>query len=66
MSVSDFRYEYHLLLSDFLNDYIAVLETSREFPDNTIDIRCVERLIAEIREFIREQNLNEIPWKDKF
>lgn len=66
MSVSDFRYEYHLLLSDFLSDYIAVLETSKEFPDNSIDISCVDRLINEIRQFIREQNLDEIPWNDNF
>jgi hypothetical protein len=66
MTVSDFRYEYQILLSDFLNEYMAILETSKEFPGQTIDPDRVDRLIGEIREFIREQNLDISFWNETF
>jgi hypothetical protein len=57
MQVSDFKNEYNLLLLRFLEDYIQVLLTAKDFPDQAIDKNRIDLLIKDIQDFITSQHL---------
>jgi hypothetical protein len=57
IAVSSFKYEYNLLLLRFLEEYIRILRTAEDFPDQAIDKSRIEGLITEIKSFIISQNL---------
>lgn len=57
ITVASFKYEYNLLLLRFLEDYIRILRTAEDFPDQAIDKIRIEGLISEIKSFIINQNL---------
>lgn len=54
-SVNELRKEYNSLLSDFLTDFIRILESTRNFPDKDIDKTKTGQLIKDIEYFIDNQ-----------
>ena len=57
ISVTEFKNEYNLLLFRFLDDYIRILETAKNFPDQVIDKSRIDGFILEIKSFIDSHKL---------
>jgi hypothetical protein len=45
------------LLFRFLDEYTRILESAKTFPDQAIDKKRIDELIAEIKSFINKQKL---------